>query len=106
MTGQINGLFNFHRSSSIMFFSVFLFINTDGQRFYNAISPCFFIRYLKDNQNQVLQIARIDYIGSPNSPNYKTTDKIVLTEEIKWTELHFFKVLYFDKLEVNNEKMF
>jgi putative ABC transport system permease protein len=82
------------------------FINPDGQRFDNTVSPGFFIRYLKDNNSEVLHATRIDYIGYPTSLNYKPTDKIVLTEEIKWAEPDFYKVLYFDLLRGNKEKMF
>jgi putative ABC transport system permease protein len=82
------------------------FINPDGQRFDNTSSPGFFIRYLKDNRSEVKQTTRIDYIGYPTSLNYKPADKIVLTEEIRWAEPGFDKVLYFDMLRGNREKMF
>lgn len=84
----------------------FTFINPDGQRFDNTVSPGYFIRYLKDNRSEVLRTTRIDYIGYPTSLNYKPTDKIVLTEEIKWAEPDFYKVIYFDLLRGNKEKMF
>lgn len=82
------------------------FTNPDGQRFDNTVSPGFFIRYLKDNRSEVLHTTRIDYIGYPTSLNYKPKDKIVLTEEIRWAEPDFHKVLYFDLLRGNKEKMF
>jgi putative ABC transport system permease protein len=82
------------------------FINPDGQRFDNTVSPGFFIRYLKDNRSEVIHTTRIDYIGYPTSLNYKPADKIVLTEEIRWAEPDFYKVLYFDLLRGNKEKMF
>ena len=69
------------------------FINPEGQRFDNTVSPGFFTRYLKDNRSEVLLTTRIDYIGYPTSLNYKPADKIVLTEEIKWAEPNFHKVL-------------
>ena len=64
------------------------------------------MRYLKDNRSEVLYTTRLDYIGYPTSLEYKPTDKIVLTEEIKWAEPDFYKVLYFDLLRGNKEKMF
>jgi len=82
------------------------FINPDGQRFDNTVSPGFFIRYLKDNRSEVLDATRVEYIGYPTSLNYKPTEKIVLTEEIKWAEPNFYKILYFDLLRGNKEKMF
>jgi putative ABC transport system permease protein len=82
------------------------FINPDGQRFDNTVSPGFFVRYLKDNRSEVLDATRVEYIGYPTSLNYKPKDKIVLTEEIRWTEPNFYKVLYFDLLHGNKEKMF
>ena len=82
------------------------FINPDGQRFENTVSPGYFIRYLKDNRSEVIHTTRIDYIGYPTSLNYKPKDKIVLTEEIRWAEPDFYKVIYFDLLRGNKEKMF
>jgi len=82
------------------------FINPDGQRFDNTVAPGYFIRYLKDNRSEVLKATRIDYIGYPTSLNYKPADKIVLTEEIRWAEPGFDKILYFDLLKGNREKMF
>ncbi len=82
------------------------FINPDGQRFDNTSVPGYFMRYLKDNRSEVLHATRIDYIGYPTSLNYKPADKIVLTEEIKWAEPDFYKVLYFDLLRGNKKKMF
>jgi putative ABC transport system permease protein len=82
------------------------FIDPNGQRFDNTSAPGFFLRYLKDNRSGILHATRIDYIGYPTSLNYKPADKIVLTEEIKWAEPDFYKVLYFDLLRGNKEKMF
>ena len=82
------------------------FINPDGQRFDNTVAPGFFLRYLKDNRSEVLQTTRVDYIGYPTSLNYKPKEKIVLTEEIRWAEPDFYKILYFDLLKGNREKMF
>ncbi len=84
----------------------FTFINPDGQRFENTVSPGYFIRYLKDNRSEVVHTTRIDYIGYPTSLNYKPADKIVLTEEIRWAEPDFYKILYFDLLRGNKDKMF
>ena len=82
------------------------FINPDGQRFDNTVAPGYFIRYLKDNRSEIIHATRVDYIGYPTSLNYKRTDKIVLTEEIRWAEPGFDKILYFDLLRGNREKMF
>src|SRR5450432_3476352 len=45
------------------------FINPDGQRFDNTVSPGYFMRYLKDNNRDVLHTTCIDYIGYPTSLN-------------------------------------
>jgi putative ABC transport system permease protein len=82
------------------------FINPDGQRFDNTVSPGFFMRYLKDNRSEILYSTRIDNIGYPTSLNYKPTDKIVLTEKIVWAEPGFNKILYFDMLRGNKDQMF
>jgi putative ABC transport system permease protein len=77
-----------------------------GQRYENSVAPGFFMRYLKDNRSEVLHTTRVDWIGYPTSLNYKPTDKIVLTEDIRWAEPEFYKVLYLDLLRGNKEKMF
>src|SRR5450432_530479 len=82
------------------------FINPDGQRFDNTSVPGFFMRYLKDNRSEVRYTTRIDNIGYPASLNYKQKDKIILTEEIRWVEPDFYKILYFDLLRGSKEKMF
>jgi putative ABC transport system permease protein len=82
------------------------FINPDGQRFDNTVAPGFIARYLKDNRSEVLYTSRIDNIGYPTSLNYKPADKIVLTEKIVWAEPGFNKLLYFDLLKGDKEKMF
>lgn len=82
------------------------FINPDGQRFENTVAPGFFMRYLKDNRSEILYTSRINNIGYPTSLNYKPTDKIVLTEKIVWAEPGFNKLLYFDLLKGDREKMF
>ncbi len=82
------------------------FVNPDGQRFDNTVSPGYFIRYLKDNRKEVLASTRLDYIGYPTSLEYKPADKIVLTEEIRWAEPGFDKILYFDLLQGSRSTMF
>ena len=84
----------------------FTYVNPDGERFDNTVSPGFFIKYLKTNRSEILQTTRVSWIGYPTSLNYKPADKIVLTEEIKWAEPDFYKVLYFDLLKGNKERMF
>src|ERR1700746_1065446 len=43
------------------------FINPDGQRYDNTVAPGYFVRYLKDKHKDVLQAARVDWIGYPTS---------------------------------------
>jgi putative ABC transport system permease protein len=82
------------------------FTNPEGQHFDNTVAPGMFLRYLKDNRSEVLYTSRIDNVGYPTSLNYKTTDKIVLTEKIVWAEPGFDKILSFDLQKGNREKMF
>lgn len=82
------------------------FTNPEGQVFDNTTSPGFLSRQLKDTRPEVELISRIDYIGYPTSLHYKATDKIILTEEIKWAEPNFNKVIWFELLKGNEEKMF
>lgn len=84
----------------------FTYISPDGERYDNTVSPGFFIKYLKTNRSEILHATRASWIGYPTSLDYKPKDKIVLTEEIKWAEPDFYKVLYFDLLKGNKERMF
>ncbi|MCW3091292.1 MAG: transporter permease [Ferruginibacter sp.] len=82
------------------------FVNPDGQTFDNIEAPGFFSRYLKDNRSEVTQFTRVANIGYPTSLHDKAADKIVLTEDIRWAEPDFYKVLSFKMLSGNKERMF
>lgn len=82
------------------------FRNPDGQSFDNTVSPGFFVKYLKDNWSEVAQASRIAYIGYPTSLHDKLRDKIILTEEIRWAEPGFNKILSFHLVVGNEGKMF
>ncbi len=82
------------------------FSNADGRVFNNTVSPGFFVKHLKDTRTEVLDAARIDYIGYPTSLHHKAKDKIILTEEIRWAEPGFDRILAFELLKGNREKMF
>jgi putative ABC transport system permease protein len=80
--------------------------NPEGQTFENTAAPGYWLLALKENRSEVLQISRIDNIGYPTSLHHKETDKIILTEEIRWAEPGFDKILYFDLRKGNKEKIF
>jgi putative ABC transport system permease protein len=82
------------------------FTNPEGQVFDNTTSPGFLTRQLKDTRPEVMEITRVDYIGYPTSLHHKVSDKIILTEEIKWAEPNFNKVVWFDLVKGNEDKMF
>ena len=82
------------------------FTNPEGEVFDNTTAPGFLTRQLKDNRPEVTEITRIDYIGYPTSLHHKESDKIILTEEIKWAEPNFNKVIWFEMVKGNEEKMF
>ncbi len=67
--------------------------NPQGQSFQNTVAPGHWLLALKENRSEVLQISRIDYIGYPTSLHHKETDKIILTEEIRWAEPGFDQLL-------------
>jgi putative ABC transport system permease protein len=83
-----------------------LFKNKDGQVFENTVSPGRWVKHLKDTRSEIIAATRVDYIGYPTSLQHKATDKIILTEEIKWVEPDFDKIIAFDLLRGNREKMF
>jgi putative ABC transport system permease protein len=80
--------------------------NNDGQVFENTVSPGYWIKYLRDNRSEVVNSVRVDYIGYPTTLHHRETDKIILTEEIKWAEPGFDKIVYFKLLQGNQLKMF
>lgn len=80
--------------------------NPDGRVFNNIEAPGYFIRYLKDNRPEVKEATRIAYIGYPTSLHHKAKDKIILTEEIRWAESNFDKILAFDLVRGNRQTMF
>ncbi len=80
--------------------------NTDGRSFDNINSPGFWIKELKDKRTEIAQATRVAYIGYPTSLNYKAKEKIILTEEIKWAEPGFDKILQFDLVKGNKAKIF
>src|SRR5690349_13683241 len=82
------------------------FKNREGQTFENTTSPGYWTKQLKDTRSEVQEITRVDYIGYPTSLHYKEADKIILTEEIKWTEPNFSKVIAFQLLQGNPDKIF
>lgn len=82
------------------------FTNPDGQTNDNTFSPGFLTRSLKDTRSEVLDITRVDYVGYPTSLHHKASDKIILTEQIKWAEPGFNKIVWFKLLKGNEEKMF
>ncbi|HEY5919580.1 MAG TPA: FtsX-like permease family protein [Chryseolinea sp.] len=82
------------------------FTNREGQEFDNTTSPGFLTRQLKDTRPEVELISRINYIGYPTSLHHKPTDKIILTEEIKWAEPNFNQIIDFDLIKGNVEKIF
>ncbi|HPH45707.1 MAG TPA: ABC transporter permease, partial [Chryseolinea sp.] len=83
-----------------------VFKNSEGQSFDNTTSPGYWTRYLKDTRSEVLNMTRVDYIGYPTSLHHKAKDKIILTEEIKWAEPDFDKIIAFGLIKGNQAKMF
>ena len=82
------------------------FTNPNGQVFDNTTSPGFWVKHLLETRSEVLDGTRVDYIGYPTSLHHKPTDKIILTEEIKWAEPGFDDIIDFKLLKGNQEKMF
>ncbi|HTF19055.1 MAG TPA: FtsX-like permease family protein [Chryseolinea sp.] len=82
------------------------FTNPQGETNANTTSPGFLSGSLRSSRTEVLDVARIDYIGYPTTVHHKKSDKIILTEEIKWAEPGFDRIIAFDLLKGNREKMF
>jgi putative ABC transport system permease protein len=80
--------------------------NPQGESNDNTTSPGYLTKALLDTRSEVLDIARIDYIGYPTSLHHKKKDKIILTEEIKWVEPGFDEVIWFRLLKGNQDRMF
>jgi putative ABC transport system permease protein len=82
------------------------FTNPQGQTNSNTFSPGYLSASLRDSRSEVVDIARVDYIGYPTSIQHKKADKIILTEEIKWAEPGFDRIIAFDLVKGNRKKMF
>lgn len=82
------------------------FTDPQGQVNTNTTSPGYLSGSLLDNRTEVLDVARIDYIGYPTTIHHKRSDKIILTEEIKWAEPGFDQIIAFQLLKGNRDKMF
>jgi putative ABC transport system permease protein len=80
--------------------------NAEGQVFHNTVGPGYWLKQLRDTRSEVELISRIDYIGYPTTIHHKETDRIILTEEIKWAEPHFDNIIAFRLIRGNQEKMF
>ena len=82
------------------------FTNPQGETNNNTTSPGYLSASLRNNRTEVLDVARVDYIGYPTTVHHKKADKIILTEEIKWAEPGFDRILAFKLIKGNREKMF
>lgn len=82
------------------------FTNPQGQSSNNTTAPGFLSASLRANRTEVLDVSRIDYVGYPTTVHHKTADKIILTEEIKWAEPGFDRIIAFELLQGNRDKMF
>lgn len=80
--------------------------NPEGQELVNTVAPGFWTRQLKENNGDVIHNIVVDNIGYPTSLHHKAEDKILLTEEIRWAEPGFNKVIYFNLLQGNADKIF
>lgn len=82
------------------------FTNVDGRSNANTESPGFWVRQLKDTRTEVVDAVRIAYIGYPTSLHHKAKDNIILTEQIKWAEPGFDRVLDFHLRTGHPDKIF
>src|SRR5690349_22039152 len=73
-----------------------IFTNPQGQTNTNTFAPGYLLRALRDTRPEVVDIARVDYIGYPTTVHHKKADKIILTEEIKWAEPGFDRIIAFE----------
>jgi putative ABC transport system permease protein len=82
------------------------FSNTDGRSNDNTVAPGIWLKRLKESRTEIEKAVRIDYIGYPTSLHHKESDKIILTESIKWAEPGFEEVLSFNLLKGNPSNFF
>lgn len=82
------------------------FTSAEGEVFHNTVAPGYLLKYAMDNRTEVESMVRVDYIGYPTSLHHKPTDKIILTEEIKWVEPGFHNVVAFNLAKGNIDKIF
>src|SRR5688572_6452607 len=67
--------------------------NKDGRLDHFPLVPGGWANRLKQNLPEVEYVAKEDWFGYPTTLHFKPTDKIILTEEIRWVNSEFGKVL-------------
>lgn len=80
--------------------------NADGRIFENKTSPGYWAKQLRDTRSEVRSAIRVSFYGYPTSLNHKAADRIILTEELKWAEPGFDKILMFDLIKGSKENFF
>lgn len=83
-----------------------IFTDGDGRENFNISAPGVFVKVLKETRTEVVDAIRIDYIGYPTSLHHKESDRIILTEEIKWAEPGFHRLFDFNLKSGNVDRMF
>ncbi|MGD1889914.1 MAG: FtsX-like permease family protein [Cyclobacteriaceae bacterium] len=78
----------------------------DGNTFQQTYVPGGWASQLKEQYPDVKEALRYLWAGYPAAVSNKEIDKIILTEELFWTEGSFDKVLYFPIVKGNPDEVF
>lgn len=78
--------------------------NRDGRIDYYPLVPGGWANRLKQSLPEVEFVAKEDWFGYPTTLHHKPSDKIILTEEIRWVNDEFGKVLSVPLIRGNPER--
>jgi len=80
------------------------FYNKEGNVEHYPVVPGGWTQRIKQNMPEVISVIRSDWFGYPTTLHHKASDKIILTEDIRWTEPDIVKLFSLEMVKGNLEK--
>jgi putative ABC transport system permease protein len=77
----------------------------DGNSNHYPVAPGDWANRLKQNLPEVEQVTKVDWFGYPSTLHDKATDRIILTENIRWVQKNFGEVFRLDIIKGNPDRV-